>query len=117
MSDKISAGDVFTVVYPFVKDSSWHAEEGELSGGWRPGVSFEGDEDREPICVAGGEGEMILEVISTHKPGKKYPNRIFYTRKWKDPDGRMFGKASLRIISEKNFKEMIKGYRYQYEIE
>src|SRR3546814_21120804 len=63
-------GDIFTVVYPFVREEvSLFGEDGPYeSVKWRPGASYEncgpyGDVD---IC-AHGEGKMVLCVEDVHK--------------------------------------------------
>ena len=60
------------------------------------------------------DGEMLLSVVSTHKPGK-FPERIFYTRQWKDPEGKVFGKGALRVTTIGTFRRLLRGYRHKYE--
>ena len=101
--------------YPFTRGTvTKYAGSGEESfsykePSWIPGVEFIGNE-----AVCDGAGEMVCDVISIHKPGK-YPERIFYVRRWKDPDGKEFGKNKLRITTMGAFKSMIRGYRYPVE--
>ena len=115
----IQAGDVFKVRYAFVRCMySYYDEDG---GGeaisWAPGTFAEGEDPyglRE-MAMADGEGQMILTVVSTHKPGK-YPERIFYTRKFVNPDGVEFGKGALRIATKNKFERLASGYRVYFNI-
>src|SRR3546814_8125533 len=99
-------GDIFTVVYPFVREEvSLFGEDGPYeSVKWRPGASYEncgpyGDVD---IC-AHGEGKMVLCVEDVHKPGH-FPTRVFFTRHFIDPDGKRFGKGGLKIMTVDAFR-------------
>lgn len=104
----------YKVKYPFMlsdKDtvSSWGTK-------WTPGSRQNFNEyDEDLINDADATGYVIYEVKGVYKPGS-YPERTFYTRKYQDPDGNIFGKNNLRIISSSYFKCMLKGYRYKYEV-
>lgn len=111
MKTAITVGETYAVRYPF----AW--EEVELSDGpatgWHPGcraVEYSDDFD----FVADGHGEMLLTVVSTHKPGN-FPERVMYTRKWKDPNGKVFGRGELRITTVGWFRRLLRGYRHDYE--
>ena len=82
---------------------------------WRPGCNIDdgGPEDSGEY-VADGIGAMLLTIISTHRPGR-YPERVFYVRQWRDPDGKVFGKTSLRVLSRWAFTRMARGYRHSFE--
>lgn len=107
-----------SVKYPFVREEvELIDEDGPYkTTTWRPGVSFESNDPYEPSCYANGEGLMILTVIGTYKP-PGYPERTFYTRAWRDPDGNVFGKKGLRVTTTSNFKNILSGYRYSYVID
>lgn len=114
----INPGDVFRVRYPFVKTkvSLYNEEGGYEIDSWKPGVEFDTTGEygaREYYAEA--DGEMILTVVGTHKPGK-YPERAFFTRKWVDPDGKEFGKDKLRITTTTAFRSLTEGYRHHYEL-
>lgn len=126
MTMKIEAGQTHTVTsYPFVryvanlfdKDDGCPCQ----NEGWRPGCSREVDENPGGYFpgehyVADGTGAMVLEVVATFKPGR-FPERVFYTRRWIDPDGREFGKTStLRIATTGQFRRLLKGYRHPFEV-
>lgn len=109
------AGDVFTVVYPFVRGAysymdfdgkHWNEME---SATWKPGVAYRpcAPDDTEGYCHA--EGHMELTVVDVHKPGK-YPVRVFCTRQWITPDGKRFGKTNLRIMTVPAFKRRVQGW-------
>ena len=106
---------IYRVEYPFLlsdKDtvSNWGTK-------WTPGSRQNFNEyDEDLINDADANGYVLYEIKGIYKPFE-YPERTFYTRKYQDPDGNIFGKNNLRIISSSHFKTMLKGYRYKYEID
>ena len=87
---------------------------------WRPGTYSEvcgHGYDGEPCThtVADGIGTIILTVVSVHRPGT-YPTRVFFTRRWRDPDGKEFGKTKLHIAVASKFYALSRGYRHDYEM-
>ena len=124
MTIKIEAGQTHTVAgYPFVRYvADLISEDGDYrKEGWRPGCTLETDENAgsyfpEKHYVADGVGSMVLDVVATFKPGR-FPERVFYTRRWVDPDGREFGKTGkLRIATTGQFRRLLKGYRHYFEV-
>lgn len=119
----MKAGDVFRVKFPFVRcevdvpDSDPEGVGFATIQSWKPGVEFVErppyGEDSDTICH--GEGEMILTVIDTHKPGR-FPARVFYTRSWVTPDGNAFGKGNLHITTAAAFKRRATRYMHDYEV-
>lgn len=105
----IEPGTAFRVQFPFFLTVGTAVDENGPYDfpSWRPGS--EPDEDGAHYH---GEGFMVLTVVSVHKPGK-YPPRVFYTRKWIDPQGKEFGKDNLRVTSQGNFRRLVQGYRYR----
>ena len=105
----LEPGTSFQVQFPFVLTvDTVLDEDGPCDvASWRPGSEPDNDG-----AHYHGEGFMVLTVVSVHKPGK-YPPRVFYTRKWIDPQGKTFGKDNLRVTSRGNFRRMIQGYRYR----
>lgn len=113
--------ETLRVAYPFALEEYSGPKDGEFYDGktWRPGVRFElrssgylGDPDE--VAIADGMGEMVLEVVSRHKPGK-FPERTFFLRSFVAPDGRAFGKAKLRVTTTPAFNRMAAGYRHEFE--
>lgn len=106
---KPKAGDIFTVPYPFRwGDITLHdPEDGReyTKQGWIPGCADRFVHPDTSELIYHGIGEMILTVVSVHKPGK-YRERVFYTRKFKTPDGVVFGKDHLRIKVIYSFKKL-----------
>ncbi|AZW24455.1 hypothetical protein CS345_17375 [Bordetella bronchiseptica] len=97
-------------------------KDGEFYDGktWRPGIRFEVRDsgylyDPDQVAIADGMGQMVLEVVSRHKPGK-FPERTFFLRSFVDPNGRAFGKARLRVTTTPAFKRMAAGYRHEFEM-
>lgn len=120
---EIVAGAVFTVPHPFCRqlvslpgdDPEGPPSVERMS--WVPGVRFEyGDsaygDDPDTVEEYDGIGVQILTVVAVFKPGR-FPTRVFYTRKWRVPEGREFGKGGLRIKVMSAFKRLISGYQYQ----
>jgi hypothetical protein len=114
--EAIEAGDMFTVECPYVREVvSLPDEEGghsELS--WRPGVVFEtivtnwGETTR---ARAHGLGSVTYTVVSTHVLPAPFPARVFFTRRWRSPDGREFGKRRLITMTRAQFSRRLNGYK------
>ena len=112
------AGTVFDVAYPFVReDVQLFGEDGHYTTkSWRPGVRFEPVYPDDSEAVADGMGAQIVTVVSTHKPGPTWPERVFYTREWRNPTGGRFGKKGLRVKTTAAFRRLIQGYRHHFEM-
>lgn len=115
--DKIKEGDVFVVEYPFIRvNISLMTEDGFYeTESWKPGTNEEFVYPDDSEAVADGIGKMILSVVDVHKPGK-FPERVFFTRKWVDPDGKEFGKNLLKIMVTPAFKRRASGFMYEYRL-
>jgi hypothetical protein len=115
----VKAGTSFLVKYPFHRGThEEHDGEGvAVVPTWIPGVRFEAaglyGEDSE--AFADGEGQMVLTVVDVFKPGR-FPARVFFTRRWVDPDGNTFGKGCLRITTQAAFVRRTKGYMHEYVV-
>ncbi len=120
----METGQTIKIPYPFChatyrKYDSYDGT-GVETDTWRPGVDFvdscfgpEGPESQDAIADA--LGFMLVTIIDIHKPGT-YPERVFYVRKWENPDGKVFGKTGLRITTTQAFLRLLKGYRHEFEI-
>jgi len=80
---------------------------------WIPGCKERPLPPDDSELVADDVGVMVLTIVDIHKPGR-YPERIFYTRKWVDPDGKEFGSGKLNITTTPTFKRRAAGYYYPY---
>ena len=114
----IAVGQTINVKFPFhLKVWAKHDVGGEVypEETWVPGcrdeIKYPDDSER----VADGMGEMILDVVDIHKPGR-YPERVFYTRKWIDPDGNEFSSGRLQITTIPTLKKRAAGYYYPYRV-
>jgi len=120
MTDHPTAGEVFTVKYPFILEdyTEWDEDGPSTFKSWVPGARFVASDayGEESRACANGEGQMELTVVDVHKPGR-FPTRVFFTRKWVDPKGRRFGKSGLHIMTLDAFRRRAKGYWHHYEIE
>lgn len=115
--NEFAEGAVLSGPYPFVREkvSLWDGRDMAEVPTWVPGVRFEtcGPEDSE--AVADGVGRIILRVVAVFKPGR-FPTRVFFTRQWETPDGKMFGKARLRVAILPQFRKLARGYRHDYSM-
>ena len=82
---------------------------------WIPGCRNEPLPPDDSEFVADAMGVMILGIIDIHKPGK-YPERVFYTRRWIDPEGNEFGAGKLHITTTATFKKRARGYYSEYRV-
>ncbi len=119
----MQAGDVFTVAYPFLRSTFEHQEmdvDGPINSTrptWRPGTEYtseavyvgHGEYDERVENVADAMGQMVLTVVSVHKPGR-YPTRVFFTRQFVTPEGKAFGKTMLRMMTLAAFTRRTRGY-------
>lgn len=111
-------GDTFSVIYPFVRaEYDWFDVGGPIKlKTWRPGISVESADYGDVDIFADSQGEMILAVIATFKPGR-FPTRVFYTRQFVDPDGKAFGKGKLLICTLEKFHRISVKYQVDYDVE
>lgn len=114
---ELQEGNSYTVKFPFFGDvyHGYDASGSFQEETWRPGCRSEFCAPDDCEWVADGEGEMVLTIVSIHKPGR-YPERIFYTRTFIDPEGREFGSSKLRMTTTPTFKKRVAGYYYEYRI-
>lgn len=117
------AGSEHRAPYPFVR-TAWEAppedpyEEGgapNMQPTWKPGVEHDNIDQYHTVTFADRMGEVVFTVIGAFKPGS-YPTRIFYVRQWVDPDGKQFGSTKLRVTTQQHFRQLIKGYRHDFEM-
>lgn len=119
MKLEVETGKTYSVRYPFVLEDvelppdDPEATQPAMVKSWRPGVEWEQEDEGQAYGVAEAVGEMLLTVIDVHKPGR-FPTRVFYTRQWKDPNGRVFGKGGLRITTLDAFRRRMRGYMHEY---
>lgn len=81
---------------------------------WIPGFRFEpcGQYGEDTEEVWDGEGVQLRTIVSLHKPGPTYPERVFFVRQWKAPSGKVFGKTGLRIAVAGEFRRWLRGERW-----
>ena len=110
-----ASGKEICVPHPFVREKvSLFDEDGPHEAlSWRPGIRWEMTSQDGGDAFADAVGEQLLTVVSRHKPGK-FPERIFYTRRWRDPDGKVFGKTKCRVTTVGAFKSLVRGYRHEF---
>ncbi len=119
---KIKAGDEFAVPYPYFRELvELPPDDPEATAmaqvqSWRPGTFTESDGGYDVQSAADAMGEMLLTVVDVHKPGR-FPVRVFFTRQWRDPDGKVFGKGGLRITTVPAFLRLTRGYMHDFYLD
>ncbi len=115
--EPLTPGAFIEVAHPFVREEyNGLDEDGPFTRmSWKPGVRFELVAPDDGAAFADGIGKQVLTIVSVHKPGK-YPERVFYTRRWESPDGHQFGKTKLRVTTTGAFRTLIRGYRHEFEM-
>lgn len=117
----LSPNATFEVRYPFIlEDVDLPPDDPEGSypntvKSWRPGTRYVHVPPDDSEAVADGEGVMLMTVVSTHKP-PGYPERVFYTRRWRSPVGKEFGRPKLHIVTAEKFRRLARGYQHEYRV-
>lgn len=118
MRQEIVIGKTYEVPCPFLRSTYEEFDEGGSSQlpTWKPGIEWVTYGDSyfnvsEPS--ADGLGKVLYTVVDVHKLPRPYPPRVFFTRKWVDPDGKTFGKGALRIMTVEAFRRRLTGYLAQ----
>jgi len=115
----IEIGETYSTPYPFCR-TTWSEMDPDGTQDkpcWRPGTRYEQyGYEGETAVYADGVGEMRFMVVSLHKP-PGFPERVFYTRQWVDPDGHIFGKNKCHVSTKGVFKIKMRGYAEEFEVE
>ncbi|MHB8272003.1 hypothetical protein [Bradyrhizobium sp.] len=117
MVDEIKVGAEIEVAHPFIREE-YHGfdEDGPFKRmSWRPGTRVEPIYPDDAEEVADGIGTQILTIVSIHKPGR-FPSRVFFTRRWRDPDGREFGKTKCHIKTLQAFRRRCRSFGYEFRL-
>lgn len=89
----------------------------EIVACWRPGVreecEYHGDEVVAVCRDADGTGAILLTEFAEFRNAQGR-EMVTYKRRWRDPDGRVFGKGDYRTCSREKFERMAKGYAFDY---
>lgn len=118
MTEGFEPGAVIEVAHPFVREEyRGFDEDGPFKRmSWRPGTRIEPIYPDDAEEVADAMGVQIITVISVHKPGR-FPTRVFFTRSWRDPDGREFGKTKCHIKTAGSLRRRCYGgFGYKYRV-
>ena len=109
----IEPGSTYRVDCPFVRATihKFFPDEGEVTEieTWNPGIRYDevGPEDSEP--VTDGWGYVIYKIVDTHKLPAPYHARAFFIRTFETPDGNVFGKRSLRVMTVRALRRRLQG--------
>lgn len=114
---EIAEGGSYEVAHPFIRTTYTDFDDnGPFEAKtWAPGVRMEHVYPDDSEAVADGLGAQLFSVVSVHKPGR-YPTRVFYTRQWRDPQGKVFGNHALRMKTLGSFRNMLAGYRHDFRL-
>jgi hypothetical protein len=97
-------------------DGGWPAP--EIVACWRPGVRTEYENDGGGAILdvhrdADGTGAILLTKFAEFR-NVQDKEMVTYKRRWRDPDGRVFGKGDYRTCSREKFERMAQGYAFDY---
>lgn len=112
MSEQFPPGRIIEVPHPFIRVEAHPIEGWE----WCPGTRQKDCVTDDFCAVADDMGHQILTIISTYKPGS-FPERVFFTRKWRDPNGTEFGKNNLHMKSTVAFRTLVRGYQHHFDLQ
>jgi hypothetical protein len=110
-------GDVTTISYPFVRDtfSEYDGADYVETPTWKPGIRFEDIGPEDVGALADALGAATFTVVDVFKPGS-FPTRVFFTRQFTNPDGKVFGKGGLHIVTLEKFRRLTRGYQHPFGI-
>lgn len=63
------------------------------------------------VWLADGMGWHLLTELGRAKLPKPLTDRVVYRQSWIDPDGREFGKQTVRVCTDRKWRLMLKGWR------
>jgi len=117
MTDEFVPGAEIEVAHPFIRDEyHWYEEDGPCKRmTWRPGTRVEPVYPDSAEEVADAIGTQIITIVSVHKPGR-FPARVFFTRRWRDPDGHEFGKTKCHIKTAQALRARCRGFGYEFRV-
>lgn len=117
IENEFKIGAIIEVAHPFVRDKYQdYDEDGPFERmTWRPGTRAE------PVYPDGAEevadaiGTQIITIVGLYKP-KGFPTRIFFTRRWRDPNGYEFGNTKCQIKTSQAFRRRCSGFGYPFRV-
>jgi hypothetical protein len=118
MMIEFHAGQEIITEYPFVKEEiQGHLinVNTDFVSVWIPSVKYEIISEFEEGFFCDGLGKRIITVHAVFKPGK-FRTRVFYTQKWQDPEGKIFGSNKLRIMAVQFFRDRSGPFKFPYEV-
>lgn len=111
------AGWTYETWWPFKRTTytQWDEDGPAEVATWAPGWDYKIlDEHGNSASVWDGEGAVIFTVVSLHRPSPRYPERAFYIRQWRSPDGKVFGRDTLRMITARALKGWLRGSKTRH---
>lgn len=113
----IVIGEIFEVPHPFVREEYQDFEDDKplVKYRWKPGTRQVDPGDGRLWHEADAVGKQILTVVGVYQP-QGFQTRVFYTRRWRDPNGTEFGTKGCRVTALSAFRQLTQGYRYNVEV-
>lgn len=92
----------------------------EIVACWRPGVREECEHDGDGAILdvhrdADGTGAILLTEFAAFR-NVQGREMVTYKRRWRDPDGRVFGKGDYRVCTREKFDRMCRGYAFDFTV-
>ena len=112
MTAHIEPGATFIRPHPFTKCAPprGHGDKPPLR--WRPGAwNHEGE-----WPSAHAMGSVTFHVVSLHSP-PRYPRRVFFTRRFTDPDGALLKQSGLLCKTLNTFEGNVEDIGFEYDLE
>lgn len=117
LQDEFKIGAVIEVGHPFIREkySGCDADGPFERMTWRPGTRVEPVYPDDAEEVADAIGTQIITIVGVYKPSG-YPARVFFTRRWRDPQGHEFGKTKCQIKTAQAFRRRCRGFGYPFRV-
>lgn len=104
------------IPYPFVRGTYSGYDECEdgistiVRETWNPGAHEGCDDWGRLFATADAMGAMLLTEVA-HFASERGRPMVVVRIKWREPEGRVFGKGQLKILSRDKFQRTLRGYR------
>lgn len=98
-------GKQYEVDFPFVR-----IVDGEYKR-WKPGFEreLEYPDGGSSYTMATGMGKALIEIVAICDLPGRYHQRVFFKRKWKAPDGSIFGACRLEVKTKTGVRKLLEG--------
>lgn len=111
-------GAMIEIGYPFVlieREGKENPNPESDQWKWRPGVRSVPVYPDSSDDFADGMGTLVVTIVSTHTP-PGWPERVFFTKTWRTPEGFEFGRRKLHTLPRPAFTTLCRGFRHRFEL-